>query len=436
MLFQLTVTTKNGPLLVQITRATTFVVTHVISALFEDVNGERAVVSKDTDTGLYLNAHQHQILMSLHAGVSLGEALRSTRMRLDAVEQLLTDFLAVGFIQRIDSIVVENPHAKIKPMLSGVPQRVFTWLLSPIFLVFCFIYCITGLAISLSVLDYLPSFSTFFWHQDIFVVFLSIFLISNILLLLHELAHFVFTKAAGGEARIHLSYLYVYFVAETDEYFLSLVPKYKRYFVYLSGMLVECMIVTTLLWVLFLSDYFHIDLGFLSHIFSLTILISFLGIVWQFGIFIETDLYNFFSDYLDWPDLNRDSRKFILRTVVKKSHGLLRQLLMRVARYFKVVSFLKTGWSVGTLSRRRRGQLVLYSILMIIGLPVSLLTYLYFTVFRDFTLVTISLSYLVFSFNAHNYGDVVKMGFVTFFLTYTYFIYIFLFFLSLGRHNE
>jgi hypothetical protein len=369
--------------------------------------GDWVVVRKDTDTGLYLDEYKKDALKLLQAGKGIGEVKERLEFSDKEMMKLLQNFREVGFIARVNEEEWPDKIERVHPMLRKVPAKYFSWLVSKVFLLGSFGYIVSGFFVILAWPKYLPYFADFFWSTDLFEVIVSIFVISLVLLVIHELAHFAFTKAVGAQGRIRFNYMYVYLVAETDEYYLSIVPKYKRYLTYLSGLLVELIILSSIVWLFYISDVWGWQLGVVQNLLWVTMLITLVSMVWQFNVFMETDIYNFLADYLDWPNLNHDARKYLQRKIWgrwrKHSKG---ELDLRV------------------LNKKQRWQLRIYCVFLLISLPISIAAYLYFNVWRDLVLAGMNIMAFGYWWQAGMYVAAAKALVGVVFLSLTYVIYL------------
>jgi len=212
---------------------------------------------------------------------------------------------------------------------------------------------------------------------------------------IHEFAHLCATKAVGGEAMMRMSYRYIYIVAETESYHLGVVPRKKRYLVYLAGSIMDLFIVGLLYWVLIATEYLHLNIGQLHNFFIALILSEFLAVIWQFDAFLETDVYNFLSDYLGMENLRNDAIKFIaLHTKTWK-----KVLLTPVRRLLLAFSsdYTKTSDDLRLLNKSERKKLFLYVIVLIAGMTFTTLEFIFYNIPRDYTFIAEALRSIIFS---------------------------------------
>jgi putative peptide zinc metalloprotease protein len=129
---------------------------------------------------------------------------------------------------------------------------------------------------------------------------------------IHEMAHVIAARAAGAQSRIGIGNRLWYLVAETDMTGLWALPKRKRYVPFLAGML--CDGVCASLLILLLSSQ-HADLvaryPFLARLMRAMTFTYFMAIVWQFFLFVRTDLYFVLATALNCRNLLADTEVFL-----------------------------------------------------------------------------------------------------------------------------
>ena len=222
----------------------------------------------------------------------------------------------------------------------------------------------------------------------IYGIFFS-FLVDILFLFIHEFAHFCTTKAVGGEAIMRISYRYVYIVAETECFHLGVLTKKQRYLIYLAGITIDIFIVGVLYWFLFISKIANIHLGLLYNFFIAVILLELLGIVWQSNVFLETDLYNFLSEYLSIDNLRSDAIKYI-KLQTKKWKQVLFFPFQQVLLFF-LQNRLQATDDLRVLSKSEKNKLRIYVIFLIGGLLFITIEFIFYSIPRDFTFIVISL---------------------------------------------
>ncbi|MDQ3098634.1 MAG: hypothetical protein M3Q44_02715 [bacterium] len=347
------------------------------------------IVRLDTDESLLIYPEQLQIIKLLLEGKSVGEVLHLTGFDLDLVVSLLNTISKSGYLFKVDDIELFDGYEKIRPWLLNVNRKWFTWVLWKPLLAVQFVFLMSGLMLGYIHPEYIPRFSDFIWHPDIFIVVVATFFSTLVLTLFHEWFHFIFTKAVGGEGRIQLfGNRFFDFVFETFNYHLELVPRQLRYFVYLAGMFCDFMVIALIFWIFNMADAHNYDLGLLRNFLSSVILIQIIGVIWQFNIYLQTDIYNFFSDFFGQENLYINSIKYI---GLKIKHMQLPKTVKRgLLRVFYTEDVIKSSDDLRSFTLLDRRPLVIYSCLLIVGLLIASLNLLLFSVPRGLIFITFS----------------------------------------------
>jgi len=240
------------------------------------------------------------------------------------IYSLLKTADSVGFIKAIDGNINPDITQKIHPWFGNVSKNYFSWLISPLIVIPCLMIMLGGTVIMILNPNYFPSPLDFFWSNNIFINAVSVIIINYILIFTHEVAHFMTTKAVGGQAKMQINHHLADVVVETEQYHLSILPKSSRFITYISGIFIDCLIVFTIFWVYKISEYFQFELGVIKSLFQVVILLQLIAIVWEFGTFLITDVYYFISEFLGDEDINIDSKKYYFRRFSKLKSKLFR----------------------------------------------------------------------------------------------------------------
>ncbi len=163
-----------------------------------------------------------------------------------------------------------------------------------------------------------------------------------LLTLKHEFFHYLAALSLGVPARIRLGTRYFLLVMETDASGLYMVEKSKRYKVYLAGMMSDFLTIGCLICIkafLFLNN---IQTGLVAIFIDIVIMFSFFGILFQFNIFLKTDLYFVLADFINIENLYTKSDmviKSFLRFKVPKD----REQMNKAVILFSVFRILNYG---------------------------------------------------------------------------------------------
>jgi putative peptide zinc metalloprotease protein len=139
---------------------------------------------------------------------------------------------------------------------------------------------------------------------------------SYVTIFLHELAHLIAARAAGVNSRMGISYRLWYLVAETDLTGLWAVPKRQRYMPMLAGMLLDAVSAALLMLVLFADQKEWLSLSpFWVRLLRATGFTYGIRILWQFFLFVRTDLYYVIASLFNCRNLLGDTGAFLRNQV-------------------------------------------------------------------------------------------------------------------------
>jgi putative peptide zinc metalloprotease protein len=129
---------------------------------------------------------------------------------------------------------------------------------------------------------------------------------------LHELAHLVAARSVGVNSRIGISHRLWYLVAETDLTGLWSVPRNQRYLPMLAGMIVDATVASLFVLYMFaVSQHLFFVSPFALHLLRAMAFTNLMRILWEFFLFVRTDLYFVAVTYLNCKNLLIDTRAFL-----------------------------------------------------------------------------------------------------------------------------
>lgn len=369
-----------------------------------------AIVRTDTDKALRVDQAVIQIYNILLYGKTVKETAELVNRPEEDVVKLMRLFDHVGFIREIDGIALEDNTPKIKPWFVNVPRKYFKFVIRKEVVGVILATIFIGIGIAITMPQYYPNYKQFFFTERRLIVLLSILGMETVLVLIHEFAHFFTTKAVGGEASMSISYRAIYLVAETKSYHLSLVPKLKRYIVYLAGMVIDAFIAATCYILLYLNSTKVINLSdLIESLLLVVILLEIKSITWQLNVAIRTDMYNLLSDALNHRHLRENTKKFLNFKV-----RVIKELWKTFSNPFSL--------SVPTLNSQLQffredemKQIKTYSKFLIFGFIFIYIHFVFFIIPRDIQLVSNAFVNAKEALFGNNLADFLE-GFVIIFL--------------------
>ncbi|ARU61959.1 hypothetical protein CBW65_13750 [Tumebacillus avium] len=163
-----------------------------------------------------------------------------------------------------------------------------------------------------------PQYQDFFVFPTIGLSMLAIFIVTWVLLLLHETAHMLAAAAAGAPVRFKLSVRWFWVVVEAEMTGLWAQPREKRYVPFFAGMCFD----TTVLFLSLLLQFWLPEGGFLNNLCQMTALLTLFQFLSQLMIFVRTDLYFVIITATNAADLSGDARLFLKKTFLRSKDTL------------------------------------------------------------------------------------------------------------------
>lgn len=201
----------------------------------------------------------------------------------------------------------------------------------------------------------LPTFDNFFWSKRISIDLLTFVLFSVVTLLFHEFSHFVFAKAEGLDSSFSISNRLNYLVVETSLKDVYLLNRKDRILIYLAGISIDVITITPCLaLIIYLYSVgdpsSNLSLILLSKQF---IIVQISSILWEFLIYMKTDIYFVLENILGTYNLI-DFSKNLLSNVFKN----------------------KNLWNgMEDIRKKERRTIFIYSIVFILGTIIALTRY-------------------------------------------------------------
>ncbi len=399
---------------------------HLKASLKPNLKGDFSITRWDTDSTIIVTEDVVNIVKILTDGLTIHDAAKKLNTSTDGVISIVNALRTVGFIKSIDGKKVSDTQVHIHPWLNSVPRNWFAWTISKPVIYILFAFIVSGLGVGLYTQGYFPTYRNYFWTSDIFMVIISLQLLGFLLLLSHELGHFIVTKAIGGEAIMRFSHRYIYFIAETESYHIAEVPKEMRYLVYFAGMFVDFLVIALCYWLMLAADTHFIELGTLRSILPAVILLNIQGIVWQYNAFLRTDMYNFLSDFLDHENLHANTVRFIARRLQSVEKSLHIQFPRFIRNAVLENAEIKESDDLRILRKGEKKQISIYSFILITGIIFISIQFIFFILPREFTFVGYATEGLIKALQNADTVNAFKSLFVISMMIYQYFFVLFL----------
>jgi hypothetical protein len=267
------------------------------------------------------------------------------------VKDFVQELTKLGFISAIDGIPIPRHPPKNKTF-TFIEKSHVTWIYSTSLLILYLGLMSAAFVVVVSDPRYLPSYADFFFADSYVVVLAVSFTLGLALVCLHEFAHLIAGKAVGVDGYFSIGIRLYMPVAETNLSRLWTVPRKKRLIPFLAGMLNDALLLSVLVLLLWFADQnATFGLGAIAALMRLCILLLYYGLIWQFLLFIRTDVYYAISTVLGCRNLYSDSWTLIFNSLLKVFTGKQKKPQipareLRVVRVYAPIMLMATGLSL------------------------------------------------------------------------------------------
>jgi putative peptide zinc metalloprotease protein len=339
------------------------------------VEGEQVVIGQvEAGTFLAIPLEAVEVLDDLAAGKSVGEVQDLYYQRYGEIPEL-EEFLGLleskGFVWPGGSATgsgnAANPlnGRRVRYHFSGFPETLARKLFGKSALLI--LATVTAIACGVAIFEpaLIPGPSSLYFPEHRAISIIILMMISYASLFIHEMGHLVAARAVGVNSRLGISHRLWYLVGETDLTGLWALPKRQRYLPLLAGMLVDIACSDLLVLLLALNHAQLVILPvFIVRLIRAILFSFFVRLLWQFFLFLRTDMYYVIASLFNCKNLLRDTEDFIrnklfaigfFSSAVDQSG--IPVLEMRVVRGYSVVWIL--------------GRIAAFSFLLLISVPLA-----------------------------------------------------------------
>jgi putative peptide zinc metalloprotease protein len=296
-------------------------------------DGEDVLIGNpENGTFLVVPREAVDVLDCLAAGQSLQQASEFYREKYgDPLD--IDDFLGImeakGFVAAAETLgngqsapVAGRQSPPLRYHFSDFPQPVARVLYGWPSMLFCLVLTLcagAGLIFDKSLVPRPADFIFPQYRVISFFVFLSLAMGS---IFLHELSHVVAARALGVNSRLGIGHRMWFVVAEADLTGLWAVSKKQRYLPLLAGMITDIVSAAVLILLLLARDssWIHLPI-FAVRICKALVMSYWIRIVWQFYVFVRTDIYFVITNYFECRNLLGDTEDFLRHLASRVIHS-------------------------------------------------------------------------------------------------------------------
>lgn len=294
-------------------------------------------VQKDGDDYLVGNAEMGDFYQFPEQGVrildmlKLGFAAPTIQSRLQEdyhetvdVDGFVEQLTSIGFIHPEDQ--TQNVQARLEATAQdtrrtfNVDPRIARAIFSPPVLLVYLVVVLYAVVSSINEPALRINFNAFYietWRTPFLVLVLALALVH---VTLHELGHMLAAATHGIKSKYGIGNRLWMIVAESDLTGILTLPRSKRYFPMLAGLMVD------LFWASLLTILIKVLRGqdanpFAIQLVQALVLDIAISMRWQFDIFVKTDIYFVICNYFRHPDLDRDARAYLHHLLYRMTFG-------------------------------------------------------------------------------------------------------------------
>ena len=316
-----------------------------------DVTGNFLIVSPETT----------DLLNLFRKGKTLQDACRIFGLEdCSELDDVLQTLSRKGIIasESVEFLTPLEQATSAPAWLYGVARMLF----SPAAFVAYSILIIAAILICLRDPGAVPTRSALIFHSNRSLSLLGIAALSIVTVSIHECGHMLAALTVGVRSKFSLGNRLWILVAETDLSGLWAIPRPKRYIPLLAGMIVDCVSVAVLICMVELVRIQKGHAGTILQHLLLAVAFTYISrLIWQFFLFLRTDLYFVFATVTKCSNLMGHTQQYIREVFSKSQRHAFDDIPVRERR---IVQHYAWFWLVG--------QVVAVASFFLISIPVSL----------------------------------------------------------------
>lgn len=266
------------------------------------------------DTGVYIrtNSVGKEIVDLLQHGCAIVHVER--HFPETQVRHFIYELIHDGFVKRIDEHELPDKHREsFRPLFNRIRKEQVSWLFHPVMLLLYLATITVGGFLLVTNPKYLPLPGDVFFTKYLMILLPVSLVASWILIFFHEMGHYLAAKSHGLLTRFGITNRYYYIVAITDVTNVYSLPREQRFRILYGGMVVDALIMS----VSIMAMHFLPLPAWIAAFLAFVVLVTFLGLTWQFLFFLRTDLYFVIENIVGIHNLNEKTRLLLKRLVQK-----------------------------------------------------------------------------------------------------------------------
>ncbi|HET7880536.1 MAG TPA: hypothetical protein VFL55_06590 [Acetobacteraceae bacterium] len=291
------------------------------------------------------------ILRMLDSGESIAEikCRLGDEAELVDVDTFVTQMAEIGFIHPKGEMPLPQQRAQTSGgRIFNVDQRLARAIFSRPLLagylaivVYAFVAAVRDPALRLNT-------DALYVEHDRTLLLVLVLAFASVQTVLHELGHMLAAARHGITSRYGIGNRLWTIVAESDLTGILALPRAQRYLPMLAGMLVDVLSLSLLTIALDVLRR-HGAGAFCIQVIQVMVLETVIGLVWQFNVFVKTDIYFVLCNYFGQPDLDRDARSYLHGVVYRMTFGHFGRAWPKTESNLLVLRVFAMVWAAGRI---------------------------------------------------------------------------------------
>ena len=209
--------------------------------------------------------------------------------------ELVGQLFNYSFVKQVDDQCFNR--CKITPQDKTSGSKILNLLFSDFLMIIYVLMFFLSIGAVINNFSLFPRPGHLFWHPRLSISVVSQFIVATLILIKHEYFHYLAAKAFGVKTNVNISHSYLNLVVKIKLSELYKLKKNKRVKIFSAGMVSDVLAIFVFLLVIIIAKQFVIELpDLLIGFFQQIILISWIGLLWQFRFYLKTDVYLIVED--------------------------------------------------------------------------------------------------------------------------------------------
>lgn len=279
-------------------------------------DGEEWIVGHEpSDTAISLPEAGIVAIQRLREGATVAQAHAAAFERCGEdvdVADLVEALAGLGFIEALDARQMPSVRSIGQRWLVHIPPGAVAWIYSPPLLALYALLAVAGPIVLLFDAAIRPQARDLLWSASYSVDTVTLAVLAPILLLKHELGHLLAGRGKGLSAELTFGHRFIYLVAVSRVAAVWKLRRRDRFLIYGAGMLNDLVFAGIGSLLLFAAQERIVTLATpLQGLIALLVLSEYLGVAWEFQVFLKTDVYHMLVDLAGRHDLPEQARMLV-----------------------------------------------------------------------------------------------------------------------------